>query len=157
MSKRPSSIIVQQYISNPLLYYSRKFDIRVFMMVTITNGKLKGYWYQEGYVRTSSFMWNLQDMDDKYIHLTNDAIQKTCDEYGLYEAGNKLTFQDLQRYLSTLPSNGRNLNFFDVIYPHMRVLISTCRKLQGTSSVPLLLTLTPSDSVITLRSLGWIS
>ncbi len=75
---------MQLYITNPLLYNGRKFDIRVFMMVTINNGKIKGYWYQEGYVRTSSFIWNLSEMEDKFIHLTNDAIQKTCEEYGLY-------------------------------------------------------------------------
>lgn len=91
-SGKEATLIVQQYISNPLLYNGRKFDIRVFMMITITNGKIKGYWYQEGYVRTSSFVWNLHEMYDKYIHLTNDAVQKTCEEYGKYEPGNKLTF-----------------------------------------------------------------
>lgn len=79
------------------------------MMVTINNGKVKGYWYQEGYVRTSSFFWSLNEMEDKFIHLTNDAIQKNCEEYGKYEPGNKLTFNDLQRYLHTLPKCGRNL------------------------------------------------
>ncbi len=48
-------------------------------------------------------------MEDKFIHLTNDAIQKNCEEYGKYEPGNKLTFNDLQRYLHTLPKCGRNL------------------------------------------------
>ena len=62
------------------------------MMVTCINGKIKGYWYQEGYIRTSSFVWNLSEIDDKYIHLTNDAIQKTCYEYGMYEPGNKLSY-----------------------------------------------------------------
>ena len=81
---KPSSLIVQQYISNPLLYNARKFDIRVYMMVTINNGSLKGYWYQEGYIRTSSFVWSIHEIEDKYIHLTNDAIQKNCEEYGLY-------------------------------------------------------------------------
>jgi len=76
--ERKCSLIVQLYIANPLLYYGRKFDIRVYMMMTINNGKIKGYWYQEGYVRTSSFLWNINDIEDKYIHLTNDAIQKTC-------------------------------------------------------------------------------
>ena len=78
-SNKPSSLIVQQYISNPLLYNSRKFDIRMFMMVTICNGKLKGYWYQEGYIRTSSFIWSLHEIEDRYIHLTNDTVQKNCE------------------------------------------------------------------------------
>lgn len=48
------------------------------MMITVNNGKIKGYWYQEGYVRTSSFLWDINDIEDQYIHLTNDAIQKNC-------------------------------------------------------------------------------
>jgi hypothetical protein len=53
------SIILQQYITRPLLYYGRKFDIRTYMLVTINNGKLRGYWYQDGYIRTSSYAWTL--------------------------------------------------------------------------------------------------
>lgn len=40
------------------------------------------------------------------MHLTNDAIQKTCEEYGRYEPGNKLTFADLQRYIYTQQKSG---------------------------------------------------
>ena len=46
--------IVQAYIEKPLLYNKRKFDLRHYMMITCVNGILKGYWYREGYVRTSS-------------------------------------------------------------------------------------------------------
>jgi hypothetical protein len=53
------SIILQSYITNPLLYNGRKFDIRAYMLLTIVNGKIRGYWYQEGYVRTSSYVWNI--------------------------------------------------------------------------------------------------
>ena len=48
------------------------------MMITSHNGKIKGYWYNDGYVRTSSFNWSLNDFGDSLIHLTNDAIQKNC-------------------------------------------------------------------------------
>ena len=33
------------------------------------------------------------------VHLTNDAVQKNCEEYGKYESGNKLSYQDFQRYI----------------------------------------------------------
>ena len=45
-------------------------------MVTTANGILKGYWYRDGYIRTSSEDYNLNDIDNVMIHLTNDAIQK---------------------------------------------------------------------------------
>ena len=48
------TFIVQKYIDRPLLYHKRKFDIRHFMLVTCFNGHFKAYWYEEGYIRTSS-------------------------------------------------------------------------------------------------------
>lgn len=33
------------------------------------------------------------------IHLTNDAVQKKAEDYGKYEAGNKLSYTDFQNYL----------------------------------------------------------
>lgn len=62
------------------------------MMITINNGKLRGYWYHDGYIRTSSYPWSLQTINDNLVHLTNDAIQKHAANYGKYEAGNKLNY-----------------------------------------------------------------
>ena len=67
-------LIRQQYISNPLLYNKRKFDIRCYMLMTSVNGYLKAYFYEDGYIRTSGKVFNLDDIYDKTIHLTNDAI-----------------------------------------------------------------------------------
>ena len=33
------------------------------------------------------------------MHLTNDAIQKQSDDYGKYEPANKVSFQDMDKYL----------------------------------------------------------
>lgn len=33
------------------------------------------------------------------IHLTNDAVQKKAEDYGKFEAGNKLSYTDFQNYL----------------------------------------------------------
>ena len=81
---RNKSLIVQQYIANPMLYNGRKFDIRTFMLISTNNGLLRAYWYQDGYVRTSSYIWKLEEITDPLIHLTNDAIQKNCDDYGKF-------------------------------------------------------------------------
>ena len=80
----------QLYISNPLLYFKRKFDIRCFVLATSQNGILKGYWFEEGYIRTSSYNYNIKNLNNRLIHLTNDAIQKKSDDYGKYEGGNKV-------------------------------------------------------------------
>lgn len=73
---QPRTFIIQSYINKPFLYNNRKFDIRHYMMITSVNGYLKGFWYQEGYIRTSSYQYDLDDLDNNLIHLTNDAIQK---------------------------------------------------------------------------------
>lgn len=62
------------------------------MLLTVNNKKLRGYWYQDGYIRTASYQWSLEDIADNEIHLTNDAIQKYSSSYGRYEPGNKLTY-----------------------------------------------------------------
>lgn len=54
------------------------------------NGVLKGYWYQEGYIRTSSKEFTTKNLDNKLIHLTNDAVQKKGEDYGKFESGNKV-------------------------------------------------------------------
>ena len=96
-----STVIIQKYISNPLLYRGRKFDVRVFCLVTSINGKMKAFFYKDGYLRTSSKEYQLtaSTLGNKFIHLVNDAVQKHGEDYGKYENGNKLSFDEFQDYL----------------------------------------------------------
>jgi tubulin--tyrosine ligase len=66
--------IIQRYMDNSLLIHRRKFDIRMFALVTCVNGYQKGYFYRVGYLRTSSKEFTMDDLSDKYVHLTNDSI-----------------------------------------------------------------------------------
>ena len=97
----PHTYIVQKYIEKPLLYNRRKCDIRHYMLMTCTNGRFKGYWYSEGYLRTTSFEYNIKNCKDLYTHLTNDAVQKYSADYGKYEKGNKISYSDFQKYLNS--------------------------------------------------------
>ena len=67
----------------------------MFMLITFVRGKVRGYLYDEGYVRTSSKMFSLES-SDRFIHLTNDAVQFECADYGRYEEGNKLSWKKFQ-------------------------------------------------------------
>ena len=69
------TFIIQSYINNPLLYKGRKFDIRHYILVVSAHGVRRGYWYNIGYIRTSSYSFSLNNFS-QMIHLTNDAIQK---------------------------------------------------------------------------------
>lgn len=70
-------------------------------MCTI-NGNLQGYWYADGYLRTSSREFTIKNVSNRYVHLTNDAVQKKLDDYGKFESGNKLSYPEFQKYLDSM-------------------------------------------------------
>lgn len=114
--------IVQKYIENPFLVSKRKFDIRVYCLITCFNGILQGYYYNEGYLRTSSKAFSL-NLTDKFIHLTNDAVQKRSEEYGKYENGNKMSYNEFQKYLD-LNTTFQSSDFTDSVLPKIKQIIS---------------------------------
>jgi tubulin polyglutamylase TTLL1 len=40
----------------------------------------------------------VKNASNRYVHLTNDAVQKRLDDYGKFESGNKLSYADFQKY-----------------------------------------------------------
>ena len=117
--KKLQTYIVQQYIERPFLISRRKFDIRCYILITSHNGYLKGYWYEEGYIRTSSTEFSLKNTFDPFIHLTNDAVQKNSESYGKFENGNKISYFEFQRYLDNWhPDMG--INFVQEVLPRMK-------------------------------------
>lgn len=57
----------------------RKFDIRVWVLVT---QDLDVYFFREGYLRMSCADYSNDKLQDEYVHLTNNAIQRNCPNYG---------------------------------------------------------------------------
>jgi hypothetical protein len=68
-----NSFIIQKYIERPLLIKQRKFDIRIWVCV---NPQGEVYFCQKGYLRTSSYKFNIdpEDPDNRFVHLTNNAV-----------------------------------------------------------------------------------
>eukprot|EP00826_Nyctotherus_ovalis_P056428 TRINITY_DN7610_c0_g3_i1.p1 TRINITY_DN7610_c0_g3~~TRINITY_DN7610_c0_g3_i1.p1 ORF type:complete len:165 (+),score=33.72 TRINITY_DN7610_c0_g3_i1:73-567(+) len=115
--------IIQKYIERPLLFESRKFDIRCFALVTSINGHLKAFYYQEGYLRTSSKDYTVDSLS-KAVHLTNEAVQIKYEGFGKHEAGNKISYADFQKYLELHVSAGaKPANFHKTILPKIKVLV----------------------------------
>ena len=73
--KGSNTALVQFYLSTPLLYHGRKFDIRCYGLVVRLSHRISFYWYLDGYARTSSFAYNVKDRSNTMVHLTNEAIQ----------------------------------------------------------------------------------
>ena len=103
------------------MYYDRKFDIRCYALITIINNNIQGYFYKEGYLRTSCFKFSMNDIHDKFIHLTNDAVQKKSSEYGKFEDGNKVSYEEFQTYINT--NLDQKVDFKAIIYPKMKNIV----------------------------------
>ena len=79
------------------------------------------YFFREGYLRTSSqpYSMDAQNLDDDFVHLTNNAVQKNSPEYGCHEDGNQLSFADFQRLLL---STGAKVDFESEILAKIKYL-----------------------------------
>lgn len=115
--------IVQLYIDKPLLISGRKFDIRAYAMLTSTNGIMKGYMYRDCYFRTSSKPFDLSNLQNRFIHLTNDAIQVNSEDYGKFENANKLSINDFQRFLDVNHLE-KNICFMRDLFPQLERLVT---------------------------------
>ncbi|CAD7943815.1 unnamed protein product [Amoebophrya sp. A25] len=113
--KEVEPYVVQRYIANPLLIGGRKFDLRLYVLVTSWN-PLVVYLYRSGFARFSGsrFSMKASDLENNAIHLTNVAIQKNQENYD-ERRGGKWDLQHLKSYLYTAYSRESvNQMFYDI-------------------------------------------
>uniref|UniRef100_A0A8C3XNC0 Tubulin tyrosine ligase like 2 n=1 Tax=Chelydra serpentina TaxID=8475 RepID=A0A8C3XNC0_CHESE len=95
-------VIVQKYISNPLLISGYKWDLRLYVCVT-SFCPLTIYTYEEGLVRFATEKFDLGSLDNVYAHLTNTSINKFGASYKKNKEGIgrgcKWTFSKFRSYL----------------------------------------------------------
>jgi len=78
-ASRQSSIVISEYISNPLLISGgRKFDLRVYCLVAVTNPTVA--FFHIGKCRMCGVQYN-EDLSDTFAHLTNSHLQRKHDDY----------------------------------------------------------------------------
>jgi len=92
----PEPYIIQRYIDNPLLIGGKKFDLRVYCLVT-SFVPLVCYLYRSGFARftTARYTNDTSFIDSAIVHLTNVAIQKHSGE----TSGLKWDLRKLKLYL----------------------------------------------------------
>ena len=115
-NKQFQFLLLQKYIENILLYHKRKFDIRIWVLITFINNKFECFYFKEGHLKSSTENYNLND-NDIYIHLTNYSIQKYNTNFSKFEIGNEISFKEFQNFL------GEKINFKNKILPNIIKII----------------------------------
>ena len=111
-------IIIQKYIENPLLYKGRKFDMRIWVLLTHT---MKVYVFKEGHLKTCSIEYNLNSKD-AYAHITNYSFQKYNTNFQKYEKGNEVPFFEFQNFLDEIYPE-KNYNIKQNLIPQIKEII----------------------------------
>ncbi|XP_028996563.2 probable tubulin polyglutamylase TTLL2 isoform X2 [Betta splendens] len=101
-------VIVQRYISNPLLISGYKFDLRIYVCVKSFH-PLTVYVHQEGLVRFATEKYDLSSLHNVYAHLTNTSINKSGPFYktkkGRVGPGCKWTLGQFRHFLHSQDVN----------------------------------------------------
>ena len=115
-------IILQKYIEKPFLYNGRKFDIRIWVLIS---HKMDIYIFKEGHLKASSVNYSI-DNKNSFIHLTNYSLQKYNKNFSKYELGNEISFKSFQQFLDTL--GDKSFNFRETIIPKFKEIIELTTK-----------------------------
>lgn len=98
--KELQDVIIQKYEDRPCLYKGKKFDLRVYMVISCTKPYL--VLYNDGYCRISLNDFNLEDYntkEGKITHMTNNSVQKKHPEYKDRKEDTIIDMQTLKKYL----------------------------------------------------------
>lgn len=76
------SYVISKYLEDPLLIGGRKFDLRIYVLVTSFR-PLKVYLYDLGFARfcVEKYSNDSNERENMFIHLTNVAIAKQNASY----------------------------------------------------------------------------
>ena len=88
-------MVVQKYLSNPLLLDGLKFDLRIYVLL-VGIAPLRLYIYEDGMARfaTQKFQKpNRHNLKNHFIHLTNYAINKTASEYRINSKKGSISYK----------------------------------------------------------------
>lgn len=107
--------VISRYIEKPLLIGGKKFDLRIYVLVT-SYRPLKVWLSTDGFARfcTVKYTSDVTDMDNMMVHLTNVAIQKKGEEYN-QEHGGKWSIDNLRFFLEQTRGKTATDKCFDEI------------------------------------------
>lgn len=111
--------VAQRYIPNPLLIDGKKFDLRIYVLITSCD-PLRIYLFRDGLVRlcTEDFVKpSSSNMDDRTMHLTNFSINKKSEQFegSNDDSGESGSKRSIKWFLSWL-SDTRNPQSADALW-----------------------------------------
>ncbi|MEW5300219.1 MAG: hypothetical protein WDW36_003164 [Sanguina aurantia] len=97
----PETYLAQRYVDNPYLVGGKKFDLRIYALVT-SYSPLRIYLYRSGFARFTNtrFTMRKEDIANTFIHLTNVAIQKHAPGFDASK-GMKWSIRSLRTHMTT--------------------------------------------------------
>jgi tubulin polyglutamylase TTLL6/13 len=78
-----STHVCQRYIANPLLIENKKFDLRIYILITSCN-PLRVYMFKDGLVRLCTEDYSRpteMNLHNKFMHLSNYSINKMSENF----------------------------------------------------------------------------
>eukprot|EP01060_Flectonema_neradi_P007456 TRINITY_DN15200_c0_g1_i1.p1 TRINITY_DN15200_c0_g1~~TRINITY_DN15200_c0_g1_i1.p1 ORF type:complete len:408 (+),score=48.71 TRINITY_DN15200_c0_g1_i1:31-1254(+) len=108
--------IISKYIEDPLLVGGKKFDLRLYVLVT-SYRPLRAYIHKEGFARFCTVPYNTDvgDLDNLFVHLTNVAVQKQGEDYN-DKHGSKWNTNNLRLYLESTLGREKCEGLFNTIH-----------------------------------------
>ncbi|KAG2387149.1 hypothetical protein C9374_001481 [Naegleria lovaniensis] len=73
-------ILAQEYIANPLLIGGKKFDMRLYVLVS-SYDPLRVYLHHDGLARFATEEYDMEKLDSVFSHLTNYSLNKKSEAY----------------------------------------------------------------------------
>lgn len=100
------SYVISRYLDRPLLIGGKKFDLRLYVLVTSFR-PLRAYISRHGFCRFCTVKYNasLTSMDNMFVHLTNVSLQKHSDTYNDIHGG-KWAVENLRLLLEVRAGDG---------------------------------------------------
>ena len=91
--------VISRYIDKPLLIGGKKFDLRIYVLVT-NYRPLKVWLSSLGFARfcNEKYSNDFSESDNLMAHLTNVAVQKKAEDYNS-DHGSKWSIENLKFYL----------------------------------------------------------
>ena len=126
LENEKGSFLITKYIENPHLIYGKKYDFRIYVLITSAN-PLSIYIYDQGLVRIASEKYSLDinRLNSRFIHLTNTVVNKANKDYIFNdsidsEIGNKWSLKTYKKYCEKMVID------FDTIFANIKdVVIKT--------------------------------